>query len=1042
MRQRISPGRALLPLAMFVVLAIACSIGAQPQNEPPTATGGATNSTQVALSDVPEVEIKSPADNTDVVINTEVQVYVHAIDKQGVTRIEMNVDSQVVDSIASPDPNGSPTMDSILSWTPNTTGRHVIQVVAFRGNIEGNPKTITLNVKDTSADVTNSAASPAALTASPSSDPTCRVRANVDGLNVRSGPGVNYDRIATLPLGTSVSVTGSNTDQSWWQVDVSGTIGWVSAPYVTQTGVCSNVIVPPIPASPTVAAGAPTFAIPPSFTPLPPTAGPPPTRTVQVVVLPSIAFLATNTLPAGNPNAADFTSTAIFATQTALAKPPTATVTNTLPPTQTLAPGVTPTTTTTPSITPTATITNTPTLPNLIVKSISPSPASVVVPNAAGTTIAPFTVTVSNTGSAQAAVFVVTASLPNGTSASAPTTVILGPGQDTQVTLNVTFSGSLLGPQTMTVIADSGNVIVESNKNDNTLTDTVTIAIATVEGATATPSPTVTQTFTPLPTGTSTLTLTPSFTPSSTLKPGITPTVTFTATPSSTWTPHPTATNTPLVSPTNTPTSTSTLNPTNTPKANATATATVNATATNTATASATLKPGVTATVTLTATLQSATATGTKAQPTATSTKAQSTATFTATSQQAVTATSTKAQSTATFTATTQAATATSTKAQPTATFTVTTQAATATQTTVPPTATPTSQPPTATATKVPPTATFTALPPTPTKVPPTATFTSLPPTATHTPPPPTATATKVPPTATFTSQPPTATHTPPPPTATHTPLPPTATATKVPPTATPTSGNPPVDLLNVPVVPDLNDPNVNPHIKQLYGAGKGGGLNSKLFAIVGDDTLLGVGELQPPTLKLDKYQAQLDPAAQFFLPGVQGFSLPTHAGDLGSTEVLTKKQGGPCNNTAALDCAFAAKPALIFISVGARDVAANVPPDTFKNNLNQIVGATLSHNTIPVLVTIADMPPGQDAKYAPYNQAIYDTAKANNIPLLNLYALKKDASLFDPGGNLSDSGAGKRADFTPPELKFGLNQANLNFLLVLDALKNTIPMN
>src|SRR5215470_1267079 len=93
--------RALLPLALFVALAIACSIGAQPQNVPPTATGGATASTEIALSDVPEVEIRSPGDNTDVVINTEVQIYVHAIDKQGVTRIEMNVDSQVVDSVAS-----------------------------------------------------------------------------------------------------------------------------------------------------------------------------------------------------------------------------------------------------------------------------------------------------------------------------------------------------------------------------------------------------------------------------------------------------------------------------------------------------------------------------------------------------------------------------------------------------------------------------------------------------------------------------------------------------------------------------------------------------------------------------------------------------------------------------------------------------------------------------------------------------------------------------------------------------------------------------
>ncbi|HVO71414.1 MAG TPA: SGNH/GDSL hydrolase family protein, partial [Aggregatilineaceae bacterium] len=151
--------------------------------------------------------------------------------------------------------------------------------------------------------------------------------------------------------------------------------------------------------------------------------------------------------------------------------------------------------------------------------------------------------------------------------------------------------------------------------------------------------------------------------------------------------------------------------------------------------------------------------------------------------------------------------------------------------------------------------------------------------------------------------------------------------------------------------------------------------------------------------------------------------------------------QGAVCGGKTPLDCAFETKPAVVFIVVGAHDVAANVPAANFANNLNQAVAATLSHNTIPVLVTIVDMAPGQEAKYAPYNQAIFDIAKANNIPLFNLYGLKKLPNLFDGAGNLSDPGGGKRADFSQGGLKFGVNHGNLNLLLVLDALRTTLPM-
>src|SRR5258707_11141631 len=188
--------RLLLSVMAVALAALACNLGAQQPGA--TETPGATASTLVAQSDVPDVEIRSPADKSEVVLRTEVQVYVRAVDKVGVTRIEMRVDGLIVDTTASPEANGTQQMDSILSWTPNSPGPHVVEVVAFRGNTRGNPKTITLQVRETPAQVTNPAGSPAFLTASPTSDPTCRLRVNTGNLNLRTGPGINCGRSTSL----------------------------------------------------------------------------------------------------------------------------------------------------------------------------------------------------------------------------------------------------------------------------------------------------------------------------------------------------------------------------------------------------------------------------------------------------------------------------------------------------------------------------------------------------------------------------------------------------------------------------------------------------------------------------------------------------------------------------------------------------------------------------------------------------------------------------------------------------------------------------
>ena len=51
-------------------------------------------------------------------------------------------------------------------------------------------------------------------------------------LNVRSGPGLDYDVLAVVSRDSSYPALGRNEDGSWVEIDVEGTVGWVSAEWV------------------------------------------------------------------------------------------------------------------------------------------------------------------------------------------------------------------------------------------------------------------------------------------------------------------------------------------------------------------------------------------------------------------------------------------------------------------------------------------------------------------------------------------------------------------------------------------------------------------------------------------------------------------------------------------------------------------------------------------------------------------------------------------------------------------------------------------
>lgn len=81
-------------------------------------------------------------------------------------------------------------------------------------------------------------------------------------LNVRATPDpVNGAILTRINRNETYPIVGRNSDSSWWQINVNGIVGWVSARYVTaaNTGsvpVTSGVITPPVPTQPPVITGA------------------------------------------------------------------------------------------------------------------------------------------------------------------------------------------------------------------------------------------------------------------------------------------------------------------------------------------------------------------------------------------------------------------------------------------------------------------------------------------------------------------------------------------------------------------------------------------------------------------------------------------------------------------------------------------------------------------------------------------------------------------------------------------------------------------
>mgnify|MGYP005840240015 CR=1 FL=1 len=280
---------AILTASLFALTG--CTLSSEPvQQRIPTPTG--------IISARPTVTITSPASGSESVVNQQVLVSASATDSIGVTQMQLLANGRIVKTIRSDQPNGSQAMNAVLDFTPTEAGTLNLSVIAYRAAIASDPALITLNIRAAQAQVTATSAPGANIPPINPNDPTCRALA-ATGLNVRQGPGTNYPRVSGLAAGTIVPITGRVANNSWWQVRVGATLGWVTNEFVTIYGICTSIPVvqaPPPPTNTPLPVTA-TF-IPPTFTIIP-TAPPTATPGIPDLVVSNISGSSSLVLGAG-----------------------------------------------------------------------------------------------------------------------------------------------------------------------------------------------------------------------------------------------------------------------------------------------------------------------------------------------------------------------------------------------------------------------------------------------------------------------------------------------------------------------------------------------------------------------------------------------------------------------------------------------------------------------------------------------------------------------------------------------------------------------
>lgn len=137
--------------------------------------------------------------------------------------------------------------------TPDAYTAAAMTVTALAGTAQTLEPLSTSTFTVTPSPTNTALLPPAATAAFASATPGGTFFAVDIGANCRTGPGTNYDRIASFAQGAYVLLVGRSTDSTWWLLKPGNFNCWISGTTGHTTGSLDNIPVVQAPPTPTVA---------------------------------------------------------------------------------------------------------------------------------------------------------------------------------------------------------------------------------------------------------------------------------------------------------------------------------------------------------------------------------------------------------------------------------------------------------------------------------------------------------------------------------------------------------------------------------------------------------------------------------------------------------------------------------------------------------------------------------------------------------------------------------------------------------------------
>jgi uncharacterized protein YgiM (DUF1202 family) len=199
--------------------------------------------------------------------DTQAQVTAPAIVNTSSATVHANADTQatIVDVVSLNQVVTLIGRNADASWVFVRTPNNIVGWMRPQG------LTYTINLFDLTAVSTTPVATatpaPGTATATPTARPSTGITGvvNTGALNVRSGPGVQFNVIAAVYFGDVVSLIGRNGDSTWLFIQTAAAVrGWVNARYITPSAsiallpVVDSSVSTPVPGVPTSTPVGPT----------------------------------------------------------------------------------------------------------------------------------------------------------------------------------------------------------------------------------------------------------------------------------------------------------------------------------------------------------------------------------------------------------------------------------------------------------------------------------------------------------------------------------------------------------------------------------------------------------------------------------------------------------------------------------------------------------------------------------------------------------------------------------------------------------------